>query len=171
MGTKLETVLRLLDELPSAELKRARDYAGLRLSHGLAGGGIKTSRQESFAHEVLTMIADECHRRGIDVRASSKRLATNKGFPAFKAKMHDHGEVGGFLKKASERSRVRLRALTRVAVHELVDNMLGMGVAVSATTLMSNIHRIPAVLDRAFPGYAAAGLLQLAVRKEDEDVR
>lgn len=169
MGPQLKQVLRLLDQLPSAELERARNHASVRLKNGLAATG-KATPADTFAHAALVIIADECHRRGVDVRASSKRLADNRAFPAFKAKMHDQGEIGGFLRKAARRSQIRLHALTRVGVNELIDGMLEMGWPVSAVTIMSNIHRIPAVLNQAFPGYAAAGLLHLVVR-EDDDAR
>ena len=40
-----------------------------------------------------------------------------------------------------------------------------MEVAVSARTLMSHIHRLPAVINKSFPGYAQAGHLGKIIGK------
>jgi CheY-like chemotaxis protein len=47
----------------------------------------------------------------------------------------------------------------------LIDQIGKEGLAVSANLVLGQIHRIPAVLDKAFPGYAGAGLLHLIVRR------
>jgi hypothetical protein len=167
MSKELTAALRLIDALPRAELERVRNHASARLAFGLAGTG-RATKTESLVNALVTIIADECHRQGIDVRASSTRMAKGRAFPAFKAVVEGPQGIGVFLQRASNKSQVRLLALARLSIELLIKNLLDMGVAVSAGTLMRHIHRIPAVLNRAFPGYAAAGMLHLVVRKEGE---
>lgn len=46
----------------------------------------------------------------------------------------------------------------------LIDNLEAMGMSPGYALIMSHAHRIPAVIDRHFPGYAKAGMLGLAFR-------
>lgn len=165
MGT-INDVLRLIDALPSAELERVRKHISARLAHGIAAEG-RATKEQSIAQSLLIIIADECHRKGVDVRASTSRLSKGRGYPAFRQNVEGEHGVASFLQCAAIRSKVRTLALARVAIDLLIENLIDMNVAISAGTVMSHIHRIPAVLNLAFPGYAASGLLHLVVRKEE----
>jgi len=50
-------------------------------------------------------------------------------------------------------------ALLRLGIQLLYEDMTSRRNAVSARTILANIHRVPAVLNKAFPNYAKAGLL------------
>jgi len=70
-----------------------------------------------------------------------------------------------FLKKATT-NRVELKALIHIAFDLLHQDLVAMGLPVSSRTLMQHVHRIPPVINNAFPGYAQAGLLGMIVRKD-----
>lgn len=59
--------------------------------------------------------------------------------------------------------RARRRALLSLGFDLLYRDLAAMGVAVSARALMSHAHRLPSVIDAAFPGYARAGLLRMVL--------
>ena len=61
-------------------------------------------------------------------------------------------------------SRTQRRAFLALAVELLYDDLTSMDISVSARTMMSHVHRIPAVVNRSFPNYSRAGLLGMIVR-------
>jgi hypothetical protein len=67
-----------------------------------------------------------------------------------------------FLARAHPEHLGQKRVL-EIGVECLYDNLKAMNVAVSEITLLRHIHRLPAVIDQQFPGYAQNGLLRLVV--------
>ena len=65
--------------------------------------------------------------------------------------------------RAAHDQRSGQHALLRLGLQLLYDDMTDRQLAVSARTLLANIHRVPAVLNKAFPNYAKAGLLHWVV--------
>lgn len=64
------------------------------------------------------------------------------------------------------RTRVARLALLEVGFEMLRRDLAAAGFAVTARTLMQCAHQVPAALDKAFPGYAAAGVLGMVVGRE-----
>lgn len=75
--------------------------------------------------------------------------------------------MDGFL--SSVPNRVQQRALFRTGIILLCHNLAEMNVPVSGLAIMNHIHRIPALVDRAFPGYARHGLLRMIIRSREEE--
>lgn len=61
--------------------------------------------------------------------------------------------------RAAVATRNEQRLLLELAMELLYKELTEMGIAVSCRTMMNHVHRIPAVLNKHFPGYAASGLL------------
>lgn len=61
--------------------------------------------------------------------------------------------------RASKLNRLERRHVLMVGIQLLYANLMEMGVAASSRTVMRHFHRIPAVLNRGFPGYAMSGFL------------
>lgn len=62
-----------------------------------------------------------------------------------------------------EHRGVHERGLLQIGLRLLYEDLRRMGIAVSARTLMQHVHRVPAVVNAAFPGYAESGLLHKIV--------
>lgn len=157
----------LIDDLPADALKRAHDYIVLRMAFGLSGGAMRT---DDYPGIVLDIIIDECRRAGLDPAASPSRLKHARHYKPFVTKIEDEG-LADFFRDASERNRIRARKLIRLGISLLIENLVQMNVAISATTVMAHVHRIPGVLNQAFPGYAAEGLLSLVTEGKASHVR
>lgn len=167
---RLIAATRLAREMSIAELQQLRNYISMRLAVDDPKQGVddKTART---ARLLLQGIADVLRARGIDLAASSSRMQIGPMFRSFIAKVRTEG-VAAYLHDAAK-TEVELRALIKLCVELLIADMMRRHVAISSRSLMANVHLIPAVLDRAFPGYAAAGLLHMVIgrkRKETRDV-
>lgn len=158
-------VLRLVEALSRNELKLVRDKVGSRLAFDISAQG-KATANESRPRMILEIMVEQCGRKGIQSRGALS-LMQGQAFKRFSTVVEDEG-IADFLRQSARQSRVRERGLIRLAVNLLIEDLHFMSVAVSPGTLMRSVERVPAVLDRAFPGYAAAGLLHLVVRKEGE---
>lgn len=164
MTPKLRT---LIDNLSAIELKSVHEYTAVRMAFGLSGG---VKRTDDYPGIVLDIIIDECRRAGLDRAASPTRLKASRQYKSFAAKVEDEG-LADFFREASASNRVRSRKLIRLSVELLIKNLLTMNVPVSTTMVMAHVHRIPGVLNRAFPGYAAGGMLNLVIDAETQEVQ
>lgn len=184
-----EKLKLLIAALPTDRLLDVRNYCTLLLSQRDGGSPAngnaaptkeKTAkaknRNDETALEMLDCIVEVMQSKGADETPRSM-LEKSNAFAAYRAKFRDnvdpgdrYGSLTRYFDRVMKANRVRRRALMRLAAGLLYENLIAMDVAVSSRTMMSHVHRIPAVLNRNFPGYAANGMLHLVVRGED-DVR
>lgn len=71
-----------------------------------------------------------------------------------------------YLRKAHPQRRCQFIIL-RLGIKLLLDNLRQLGLAISARALLRHIHRLPSVLNAAFPGYAEAGMLGMLIKQKD----
>lgn len=163
---KLTQIKAQLDALTPSQRANIRQYLAMRE----ALGAVERYEKEQFdaAQLMLEAIADITRRNGNDM-TPPHRLRKTPNYKEFKQK-HDEG-LSEFLRDAVKRNRVKLRALVWLSVKLLYRHLVEMGVPVSARMMMNHIHRIPSVLDDAFPGYARSGLLGIVIKEEDRRVR
>jgi hypothetical protein len=146
--TALTSIIRQLPSLSDAErnvlLKRLKALASLGPSN------VEVAGDNMF---VLGCVAELLSRHGIE-HASAPVLA-RQADREFEGKLP---ELLSFLEKAHP-SRSGQRALLMMGLDLLYRDMAERGLPVSAGTLLRHIHRIPATLNKHFPGYARAGML------------
>jgi hypothetical protein len=124
----------------------------------------KGTQSNDTAQFILEAIVTTSRQNGTDM-TPYMALKNNAAYATMCRKVMDEG-IDSFFANACQNKMVAKRALINLAVQLLHTNIVDMGVAVSARTLMAQVHRIPSVLDKAFPGYAQAGMLHLVVRPE-----
>lgn len=95
---------------------------------------------------------------------SKEALRSHRGIAAFREK------IPGLMRylAATSESRTEQRAILRMGIELLYEQLTEMNVPASARLVMAHIHRVPSVLNNAFPGYARAGLLHWIVNKKRE---
>jgi len=108
---------------------------------------------------VLETLADFMKYNGSDP-APAAMLAKTSNFAAFKVKVPFVMES----LKLSALKKNETRAVLRSAISMLYERMTDQGLDTTSRRMMDHIHRLPALLDVHFPGYAKAGLLRLTVR-------
>lgn len=115
---------------------------------------VVTGKQD-FGVRVTDAICDVLRKQGVET-VSSSTLRKSSAYASSREKMKD---LNVFLEKASSQ-RIIQDAILREAVKLLYFDLLNwQGIAISSHTLLQQIHRIPATLQRHYPGYAASGLL------------
>lgn len=109
----------------------------------------------------LAAISDVLRKRGLEF-ASPFVLRKHPGFGSFATKVP---HVMALLRKATT-SRVELSYLVELSVGLLYEDLTRMGAtAVSSRLIINHFHRVPSVLNKAFPGYLAAGLLGRVIKR------
>ncbi len=109
---------------------------------------------------VLVGITDYMRSNQLDL-SGIQQLTSGKHYDTYKTKLPP---VQNYLRNAG--NKTAQRALLRLGIGLLHHDMVQLGWAVSSRLMMAHIHRLPAVINRAFPGYAQAGLLHMIIRAE-----
>ena len=157
-------ILAALPHLPVADLQQVEQRCKALRGLGNAGAAdladSAPGAADSDSEVILRAISEQLRRLGAEFASVPvlRRAAT----ASFRAKA---AEVMDYIRASGITNRVEQAAVATVAVELLYENMTQMGVMVSSRTLLAHVHRLPAALNRAFPGYAAAGILCWIVRK------
>jgi len=150
----LKTVLRLLPTLQPDELQAV---SGRLAALGqLSGASVHTAF-------VLEAIVDQLASLGVDkttVPLLSK--PTDKEFVTFRSHVPS---LMSFVRKTI-RNRTGQRALLQLGVRLLYENLTKMDIPVSGRTVRRHVHRLPSVLNQAFPNYSRSGILGMVVSRE-----
>lgn len=172
MSSRVQRVLAELPHLTRDELEQVRSHIGLL--RNLGPSEVDTTRTAESKNDgdrqadlTLSAIAQAMRDAGVEYIAPHA-LRRGSNFPAFRDKMP---ALFQYLTLVGS-EQVQQLALLRVGIQLLYDNLTAMNIAVSGRTIMQHIHRIPAVINQAYPGYASGGLLKLVVgRKKVHNVR
>ena len=165
--TRLEQILQDLPRLTAEQRSLIAD----RIKFLNSAGTVLTmptvteqARDDDAADWALDVLLETMQRLGVEcpfkpaIKKSSQYAAFRQKVPGIVAWM-----------SRSVKKRNQRRALFAMGVGLLYENMVEMEVAVSARSVMQHIHRLPSVINQAFPDYARAGLLGFIVG--DRDVR
>lgn len=165
----LEAVLAALPQLSPDE--RAAVEARLKALRALSGGLPAPEAQDSASpaptDDAVGEVAESIAR--VVLRKSGERVAAAGLRRVAGAGFREKAEGVVAFAGSHAPDRVRRRALLDLGVGLLYAAILEQGGSASSRTLMQQLHRLPAILDEAFPGYASAGLLRMVIgggRKE-----
>lgn len=118
------------------------------------------SGKQDFGDRVLVAVVDVLRKKHVDT-PSYNMLRKSSAYASSKEKV---ASLSQFFEQVSSSKLVQERIL-RLAISLLFDDLLHwQNVTISAHTVLQQLHRIPATLNRHFPGYAAAGLLTKVVK-------
>ena len=159
-----DQVKRLILGLSPAELQEVRSRCALIMQGGAATAPTASAAKASTPADadtdlILEVISDFLREQGIEYAGVQKL----KGMANFRAFAEKVPESMKYFRSAS-RNRTKQRALIRMGCRLLFQDMNRMSISPSVRTLMNHWHRVPAVINRSFPGYAHSGLLGLLVR-------
>lgn len=116
--------------------------------------------KQLFGDRITQAICSVFTQKGVE-HPSVHSLRKSQAYASSKDKFLD---LAAFFEKISE-SRLVQDAILREAIGLLYQDMLQwQGVTISSHTILQHIHRLPATLNRHFPGYASSGLLHKIVK-------
>lgn len=127
----------------------------------LSKGSIRPSTgKQEFGDRVVIALCDMMKSKGVEC----SHAATLKKSAAYTNSKPKFDDLAAFFETISKSKLVQDSVLKTAISLLYVDLLQWQGVAISSHTVLKQIHRIPSVLNRHFPGYAASGLLHKIVK-------
>lgn len=160
--TPYDEVVSLLPKLSSDEKKRIVE----RLKAEGNVTGFEAAHRETDERMVVDALCEIVNSNGLGpVHPTAVRRFS--GYKAFTAKLPD---LVAFLTK-NIRTRNSRRMALELGFRLMLADFRKRQIPPALPTIMAQVHRIPALLDSAFPGYAANGLLNWIGEQERVNVR
>lgn len=159
MRDELRKALNATKGLTTEELGTLRSHISALLALGPSSQDqiLTASNHDDW---VLMGIVDYMRASDLDPSGVAQ-LTSGKHYDAFRAKLPT---IHRWLKRSG--TQVQQRAVLRLGIGLLHQNLQAMNIAVSSRLMMAHIHRLPSVINKEFPGYAENGLLGLIFRSE-----
>lgn len=152
--SKLQTIIDLLPQLSAEELNSVSS----RIS---ALRNISSPRSmDNDENWALQCVCDVLASIGVEYPLVGT-LQKVIDRPTFRVKLV---EINHFFNK-SKLNRIERRAVLMIGIELLYTNMQEIGIPVSSRTLILQFHRIPAILNKNFPGYASCGFLGMLITR------
>lgn len=166
--TAFTEVIRLLPELSAQELSQVKTRVGslveVTKDTSETADEPDNGRLKSHANlQVVEQICSAMNRHGLMTSVAIARRHVDANADV-KRKIN---LAMTFIRKAIPDRRGQVIILN-IGLDLLLENMRSLGLAVTANTMLNHLHRLPAVIDQAFPGYAQLGLLKLIVKRKRE---
>lgn len=140
-----------IKELPNL----TKDQASEVLSRIKLLGVVKEhDGKQDFGSRVLQAITEVLRKNNIEA-TSVHFLKKSVAYGNAKGKLDD---LSAFFDNISK-SRMMQDAILREAIQLLYYDLVNLELAISSHTILNHIHRIPATLNRHYPGYVDSGLL------------
>lgn len=155
--TRHSDLYAICERLPFLDKKELAEVQ-VRVSFLLQGSGADNNSDETF---ILGLICSYLSSSGIDF-SSAMMLRKSSSYPPFKQKVPI---VLKFFEQCKP-SKTELSVLITLGIELLIIDMQKMAIPVSGRMVMSHIHRIPSLINRAFPFYAAAGMLGWIIKRK-----
>lgn len=127
----------------------------------LSSGKVKPANgKQEFGDRLLQIICDVMRKNNVET-PSPINLRKSAAYGQASGKLQD---LQVFFELISK-SKLVQDSILKEAVQLLYNDLLQwQGVAISSHTLLKQIHRIPATLNKNYPGYAASGMLTKIVK-------
>lgn len=170
MANSFEEIIGLLPKLSDSELKALRSRVNALLSFsseaGPAGQVVSLNPPNLEAHfvdEVTDALCKAAGARGHFVERPAVLRASHYNDYARKVRT----VVAPFIEHAKISNKTQRLAFVNLSLELLARNLCDLGVPCTAWNLMRHAHRVPHVIELAFPGYAEAGMLSWVVSPEE----
>ena len=147
----LQEIISQLPFLSSDELDRLHQRI-----KALKGSSEPKMKKSNGAADVEMVQGVICHV------LNSRGIMWSRKFIKVEGQLDKVKSVIEYVEKAVH-ERIRQEALLIIAIDLLWQDMARQHLPTTGNTLLRNLHRIPAIMDCHFPGYAKAGLLKLII--------
>lgn len=154
---EFKDIMGSLRSLSRTQLEAVRKQAAYHLQHQSSRGSAPVEEEDWLLLGLLT----ELRRRGLDGR--DFKIKSSSSFAGFQTQSVGVREL--LLTAVPGLSAVQRRLLGEIAGYELARYLESWSPPkeISRANLLMYVSRVPEAIDRAFPGYMAAGMLGLVV--------
>jgi hypothetical protein len=154
MNQDLQKVIDALPHLTQAELQSVKARIGFLIKNSVP---VETeiSTQELMALDCIVEALSS-----IGVQFPQVHKLKRQSNQAFQGKVKILFDYFGCI------SKIESCSLLSIGLKLLIEDMKEFNIPISGGSVMRNIGRIPTLMNRAFPGYAEAGLLQMIVLRK-----
>ena len=158
-----EQYKKWISELPNLSVEQLTNLnSRIKLLFDVAV--VERNGKADFGMRLLNALCSVLRKHRVET-PSIHTLAKSPVYAASKAKIHD---LADFFEGVSK-SKLIQDAILAIGIGCLYDDMLSWtGTSISSHTLLRHVHRIPAALNKNYPGYAASGLLPKLVKGNNE---
>jgi hypothetical protein len=163
VAVTVQDILVKLPELTYSELELVRQKIQSLKSLGKWNGEFVPAVSNDTDSEVMDCLSVICKvllDAGLEYN-SVPRLRKSHQFSSFQEKLPSVLQYFQQIKNKPEKM-----ALFELSIRLLYEDLCSMSISVTARTLMSHIHRVPAVFNKSFPGYVQGGALPLFFRRK-----
>jgi hypothetical protein len=151
----LQKVLPFLPKLNADELAELQGRISYLSQNAPASSSKAQQPVDADTDMILETLVRALSSMGVEF-SSVAMLRSAQQYAAFKQKAP---HVLAFLRHACPNNRVQQIAVLTIGIKLLYANLERMGLQASSRYVMAHIHRVPSILNEAFPGYARAGVL------------
>lgn len=120
----------------------------------------QSNGKQEFSDRILNTICNVMKKRNVETPS----LSTLRKSAAYESSKGKFVDLSVFFESISKSKLVQDSILKEAVDLLYLDLLQWKGVAVSSHLLLKQIHRIPSVLNRSFPGYAQSGMLTKLVK-------
>lgn len=159
----LRKCMELSTDLSTAERKQLQTYLKSLLANSKGASDKTEEPEEKYLADIVNRVMQE---QGMGLLPIERLKAASTGYAQESAKLW------AFAQRAlPDGTRTEHLAVLRLGVKLLTHNIAAQGIPVTHAVVMRQLHRLPAVVQAAFPGYAQLGVLGIVVREVERGKR
>jgi hypothetical protein len=139
----------------------------IKAGRSLGGSNASPKKHDgrtSIEDVLLETISQYARDKGIEF-VTVERLRASQQMKQAREKLAEGLE--DYLRNAVAKNRIELRAFMKLAISLVFKEMAQLRLSASGRTVLAYVHRIPAVINKAFPGYASSGMLHLIFQRDN----
>lgn len=163
-SARVTALLQQLADLSPAELAEVGQH--VKMMGGGPIGPISNRPPDTDAEMVADAVAEVLAGLGVE-RCNRSQLLGCAQYQSMRQKMP---ELMDYMRRGGS-ERVVLGAMLRLGIELLYRDLAAQDVPISSRVMLNHVHRLPAIFNRHFPGYAEAGMLHWIIRQESGHVR
>jgi hypothetical protein len=157
MSSDLREIVDRLPHLSAGELDQLFErIKALRQMGGNGNGHAKSDDSDVILDTIIRVMQSN----GLTC-PYLKQLRQRRNYTSFKEKVP---ALMDYLKKVST-NRLEQSVILDLGVGLLYHDIKHWSIPMTDSLIMNNIHRIPAIMDVHFPGYARSGMLKMLVKR------
>lgn len=160
MNSELQQIISILPHLSKDDLTRIQHAVGSLLS---LGGYAVREEVHGTPDPLLFVISEVLQSKGLEF-CSVFELRRSRAYKKFQHEIAP--SIDRFLDAQGNLTKLEKNQILHVGVRLLIDDLQSWHAGVSGRDILRFMHKLPMLINKAFPGYAQCGMLRMIIQKE-----